>query len=161
MLRPSLKEVMDMEDTYDTLGTASVLDVKSLHNGFFKSGILQIVSARSRPDAFLSQATITNPADAQAGVVDIKAAKVGLLWRNDTKKKKTKSPWQEWGAILTSSQLYFFRDVGWIKRLMFQHESHQKSSPNTGIVLFRPPLSSFEPDALMSMDDAVALLDSG
>ena len=44
---------------------------------------------------------------------------------------------------------------------MFQHESHQKSSPNTGIVLFKPPLSSFEPDALMSMDDAVALLDSG
>jgi hypothetical protein len=160
ILRPPLKDVMDTEDTYNWLGTSSELDVASLHNGFFRSGIIQIVSARSRPDAFLTQATISNPAEAQAGLVDIKAAKVGLLWRKDPKKKKTKSPWQEWGAILTSSQLYFFRDVGWIKRLMFQHESHQKSSSNTGVVLFKPPLSSFEPDALMSMDDAVALLDS-
>jgi hypothetical protein len=160
MLRPSLKEVMDTEDTYSSLGTTSMLDVKSLHNGFFRSGILQIVSARSRPDAFLSQATITNPAEAQAGLVDIKAAKVGLLWRKDPKKKKTKSPWQEWGAILTSSQLYFFRDLGWIKRLMSQHESHQKLGSTAGPVLFKPPLTSFEPDALMSMDDAVALLDT-
>ena len=160
ILRPSLKDVMDTEDTYNSLGTASRLDVTSLHNGFFRSGILQIVSARSRPDAFLTQATISNPAEAQAGLVDIKAAKVGLLWRKDPKKKKTKSPWQEWGAILTSSQLYFFRDVGWIRRLMFQHESHKKLSSNIGPVLFQPPLSSFEPDALMSMDDAVALLDS-
>jgi ribosomal protein S18 len=159
-LRPSLKDVMDTEDTYNSLGTSPELDVASLHNGFFRSGIIQIVSARSRPDAFLTQATISNPAEAQAGLVDIKAAKVGLLWRKDPKKKKTKSPWQEWGAILTSSQLYFFRDVGWIKRLMFQHESHQKSGSHTEPVLFKPPLISFEPDALMSMDDAVALLDS-
>jgi hypothetical protein len=160
ILRPSLKDVMDTEDTYNTLGTSPALDVASLHNGFFRSGIIQIVSARSRPDAFLTQATISNPAEAQAGLVDIKAAKVGLLWRKDPKKKKTKSPWQEWGAILTSSQLYFFRDVGWIKRLMSQHESHQRSGSHTEPVLFKPPLSSFEPDALMSMDDAVALLDS-
>jgi hypothetical protein len=160
ILRPSLKEVMDTEDTYNSLGTASALDVTSLHNGFFRSGILQIVSARSRPDAFLTQATISNPAEAQVGLVDIKAAKVGLLWRKDPKKKKTKSPWQEWGAILTSSQLYFFRDLGWIKKLMSQHESHQKLGSNAGPVLFKPPLTSFEPDALMSMDDAVALLDS-
>ena len=160
VLRPPLKDVMDTEDTYNSLGTASRLDVTSVHNGFFRSGILQIVSARSRPDAFLTQATIRNPAEAQAGLVDIKAAKVGLLWRKDPKKKKTKSPWQEWGAILTSSQLYFFRDVGWIKRLMFQHESHKKLASNAGPVLFQPPLSNFEPDALISMDDAVALLDS-
>ena len=160
VLRPSLKDVMDTEDTYNSLGTVSALDVTSLHNGFFRSGILQIVSARSRPDAFLTQATISNPAQAQAGLVDIKAAKVGLLWRKDPKRKKTKSPWQEWGAILTSSQLYFFRDVGWIKRLMSQQESHKKLGSNAGPVLFQPPLSNFEPDALMSMDDAVALLDS-
>lgn len=160
VLRPSLKEVMDTEDTYNTLGTAPTLDVLGLHDAFFRSGILQIVSARSRPDAFLTQATISNPAEAQAGLVDIKAAKVGLLWRKDPKKKKTKSPWQEWGAILTSSQLYFFRDVGWIKRLIAQHESHQNRDDPSGPVLFRPPLTKFEPDALMSMDDAVALLDS-
>ena len=160
VLRPSLKEVMDTDDTYNSMGTAPALDVASLHHGFFRSGILQIVSARSRPDAFATQATISNPAEAQAGLVDIKAAKVGLLWRKDPKKKKTKSPWQEWGAILTSSQLYFFRDVSWIKKLISQHDAHQKQHHDAGPVMFKPPMSAFEPDALMSMDDAVALLDT-
>ncbi|RJE16423.1 guanyl-nucleotide exchange factor, partial [Aspergillus sclerotialis] len=84
----------------------------SLHETLAESGILQIVSARSRPDAFM-QASIGTPADSHPGLVDIKVAKVGLLWRKDPKKKRARSPWQEWGALLTFSQLYFFRDVNW------------------------------------------------
>ncbi|KAL9111203.1 MAG: hypothetical protein Q9227_004280 [Pyrenula ochraceoflavens] len=163
-LRPSLKDVVNTEDTYSSTGSKSNLDIDHLFNAFLKAGVLQIVSARSRPDAFLNQATITNPAEAQVGLVDIKAAKVGLLWRKDLKKKKARSPWQEWGAILTSSQLYFFRDVHWLKSLISQQESHEKSALKAGSevspVLFKPPLTEFKPDALMSMDDAVALLDT-
>jgi Sec7 domain len=161
LLRPSLKDVMDTEDTYSCTGTVSCLDANVLYQAFHKASVLQIVSARSRPDAFLSQATISNPAEAQAGLVDIKAAKVGLLWRKDPKKKKARSPWQEWGALLTGSQLYFFRDVAWVKNLMSQYEAHQKSTSDVNPVVFKPPLSSFQPDALLSMDDAVALLDTG
>jgi Sec7 domain len=161
ILRPSLKDVMDTEDTYSCTGTVSSLDANGLYQAFHKAAVLQIVSARSRPDAFLSQATISNPAEAQAGLVDIKAAKVGLLWRKDPKKKKARSPWQEWGALLTGSQLYFFRDVAWVKNLISQYEAHQKSGSDTNPVVFKPPLSSFQPDALLSMDDAVALLDDG
>jgi Sec7 domain/PH domain len=161
LLRPSLKEVMDTEDAYSCTGTAACMDASGLYQAFHKSGVLQIVSARSRPDAFLSQATISNPAEAQVGLVDIKAAKVGLVWRKDPKKKKARSPWQEWGAILTGSQLYFFRDVTWVKSLISQHESHQKLGPDANPVVFKPPLASFQPDALLSMDDAVALLDGG
>jgi Sec7 domain/PH domain len=160
VLRPSLKDVMDTEDTYKLTGTASAFDVKDLHNAFLKSSVLQIVSARSRPDAFMTQATITNPAEAQAGLVSIKVAKVGLLWRKDPKKKKAKRPWQEWGAILTDSKLYFFRDIGWIKKLIAQYEAHQRQSKKIGPLVFTPPLTSFEPDALMSVDDTVALMDS-
>ena len=159
-LRPSLKDVMKTEDTYEDTGTADTFDVEKLHMSFVKSGILQIVSARSRPDAFLTPATISNPSDAQAGLVDIKAAKVGLLWRKDPKKKKARSRWAEWGAILTGSQLYFFRDVGWVKTLMSQHQNHYKNGNSESPVVFRPPLTDFKPDALMSMDDSVALLDS-
>ncbi|ERF77247.1 hypothetical protein EPUS_05816 [Endocarpon pusillum Z07020] len=161
LLRPSLKDVMDTEDTYSYTGTVSSLDANGLYQAFHKAGVLQIVSARSRPDAFLSQATISNPAEAQAGLVDIKAAKVGLLWRKDPKKKKARSPWQEWGAILTGSQLYFFKDVTWIKSLIFQNETQQKSGADSNPIIFKPPLSSFQPDALLSMDDAVALHDAG
>jgi hypothetical protein len=161
LLRPSLKDVMDTEDTYSSTGTASSMDGHGLYQAFHKAGVLQIVSARSRPDAFLSQATISNPAEAQVGLVDIKAAKVGLLWRKDPKKKKARSPWQEWGALLTGSQLYFFKDVAWVKSLISQHDAHQKCGPDANPIVFKPPLASFQPDALLSMDDAVALLDAG
>ena len=159
-LRPSLKDVLQLEDPYRMLGTTESFDMTSLHEAFFRSGVLQIMSARSRPHAFASQATISNPANANPGVVDIKVAKVGLLWRKDIKKKKARSPWQEWGAILTSSQLYFFKDVAWVKTLVSQYDHHHKQG-NAGIaVIFKPALEDFKPDALMSTDDAVALTDS-
>jgi hypothetical protein len=160
MLRPTWKDVMDTEDAYNAMGTASAFDANDLHTAFARAGVLQIVSARSRPDAFLTQATITNPAEAQMGLVSIKVAKVGLLWRKDPKKKKAKRPWQEWGAILTDSKLYFFKDVGWVRKLMLQYDEYAKSLSKKGTLVFKPPLASFDPDAFMSMDDAIALLDS-
>lgn len=159
-LRPSLKDLMHLEEHYNYLGTAHSLNLQDLQKTFFKTGILQIVSARSRPDAFMSEKTVTNPEEAHPGIVDIKITKVGLLWRKDPKKKKTRSPWQEWGAILTGAQLYFFRNVAWIKNLMHQYEVHIKQGHDGIPVIFKPPLEQFKPEALMSTDDAVALLDS-
>lgn len=160
ILRPNLKEVMQMEDHYNYTGTAPSLNLKELQKTFFRTGILQIVSARSRPDAFMTEKTATNPEEAQPGVVDIKVTKVGLLWRKDVKKKKTRSPWQEWGAILTGAQLYFFRNTAWVKNLMHQYESHVKQGQDGVPIIFKPPLESFKPDALMSTDGAVALFDA-
>ncbi|GJN81155.1 hypothetical protein PLIIFM63780_004687 [Purpureocillium lilacinum] len=159
-LRPNLKDAMHLDDHYNYLGTATCLNLKDLQNTFFKTGVLQIVSARSRPDAFMSEKTATNPEDAHPGIVDIKITKVGLLWRKDSKKRKTRSPWQEWGAILTGAQLYFFRNTSWVKNLMHQYEHHVKVG-NDGIpIIFKPPLEEFKPDALMSTHGAVALMDS-
>jgi len=160
ILRPSLKDVMQLDDRYSYLGTAKSLDLKELQNTFFRTGILQIVSARSRPDAFMSEKTATNPEEAHPGIVDIKITKVGLLWRKDVKKKRTRSPWQEWGAILTGAQLYFFRNTTWVRNLMHQHETHTKYGHDGMPVIFKPPLEQFKPDALISTDGAVALLDS-
>lgn len=159
-LRPNLKDVMHLEEHYSYLGTAPSLNLQNLQKTFFRTGILQIISARSRPDAFMSEQTATNPEEAGPGIVDIKITKVGLLWRKDAKKKKTRSPWQEWGAILTGAQLYFFRNTAWIKNLMHQHETHIKQGHDGTPVIFKPPLEQFKPDALMSTDDAVALVDS-
>ncbi|KAA8634153.1 hypothetical protein SMACR_07025 [Sordaria macrospora] len=160
ILRPTLREVMHLEDPYNYLGTARTLNMKELHKTFFKTGVLQIVSARSRPDAFMSDQTANNPQDAHPGIVDIKITKVGILWRKDTKKKKTRSPWQEWGAILTGAQLYFFRNTTWIKHLMHQFEDHVKKGHDGDPCIFKPPLEEFKPDALMSTDGAVALMDA-
>lgn len=160
-LRPNLKDVMQLEEHYSYLGTAVSLDLDDLQKTFFKTGVLQIVSHRSRPDAFMSPNTMANPSEAGPGIVDIKITKVGLLWRKDVKKKKTRvSPWQEWGAILTGAQLYFFRNTAWIKSLQSQQEQHQRQGIDGTPVIFKPPLESFKPDVSMSTDDAVALLDS-
>ena len=159
-LRPSLKDVMNLDDHYTYLGTAPSLNLANLNKTFFKSGILQIVSSRSRPEAFTSPETMANPAEAHPGVVDVKITKVGILWRKDMKKKKARSPWQEWGAILTGAQLYFFRNTTWIKNLMHQHDSHHKHRLPGSPVVFKPPLEQFKPDVLMSTEDAVALLDT-
>ncbi|POS86859.1 hypothetical protein EPUL_002477, partial [Erysiphe pulchra] len=159
-LRLNLKDVLFLEEHYSYLGTATSLNLLDLQKTFFRTGILQIVSARSRPDAFMSDVTVNNPEEAQAGIVDIKITKVGLLWRKDLKKKKTRSPWQEWGAILTGAQLYFFKNTNWIKSLMHQLETHIRQGNDVIPVIFKPPLDQFKPDALMSTDDSVALMDS-
>ncbi|KAJ5964819.1 uncharacterized protein N7479_004695 [Penicillium vulpinum] len=157
-LRPSLKDVMDLDDTYNHFGTAGPPDMEALHLAFTKSGILQIISLRSRPDAFMP-ASLDSPLDSNPGLVDIKVAKVGLLWRKDPKKKKARSPWQEWGAILTFSQLYFFRNVTWVRTLMAQHDAYVKNG-RRGTLVFKPPLAEFKPDNIVSTGDTVALLDS-
>ncbi|SPN98852.1 related to sec7-domain protein [Cephalotrichum gorgonifer] len=160
VLRPNLKDVMHLEDHYSYLGTAKCLDLKELQRTFFKTAVLQIVSARSRPDAFMSEKTATNPQESHPGIVDIKITKVGLLWRKDAKRSKTRSKWQEWGAILTGAQLYFFRDTAWVKSLMHQYEAHAKQGNDVLPVIFEPPLEQFKPDILFSTDGAVALVDS-
>lgn len=159
-LRPSLKDVMIKDDPYNYLGTSKSLDLAEMNQAFFKSGVLQILSSRSRPEAFMSPETMANPAGAHPGVVDIKVTKVGILWRKDMKKKKARSPWQEWGAVLTGSQLYFFHNTAWVKSLMHQYDTHQKHGLAGTPVTFKPPLEHFKPDALISTDNAVALLDT-
>ncbi|KAL6862359.1 guanine nucleotide exchange factor [Trichoderma novae-zelandiae] len=159
VLRPNLKSALPLEDQYCYLGPGQSLNLKDLQKTFFRTGVLQIVSARSRPDAFMSDKPLNNPDDAP-GIVDIKITKVGLLWRKEAKKRKTRSPWQEWGAILTGAQLYFFRNTGWVKSLMHQYESHVKAGHDGIPITFQPPLEEFKPDALMSTKGAVALLDT-
>jgi len=159
-LRPPLKEILNLEDNFNFVGVQDALDVNRLHASFSRCGLLQLVSARSRPEAFTSLNTISNPNEANPGLVNIQVVKAGLLWRKDTKKKKTRSPWQEWGAILTPSQLYFFKNVGWVKTLMQQFETQQRHQGHRGSYLFKPPLSEFKPDLGISANNAVALLDS-
>jgi hypothetical protein len=158
LLRASLKDVVPLDDLYSYTGTASRLDIGALHAAFFRSAVLQIVSARSRPDAFMTQQSMENPEGADPGVVEMKVTKVGLLWRKELKRKKTRSPWHEWGAVLTGSQLYFFRNITWVKSLMQQYEQHHKHGTGTPVI-FKPALPDFKPDAQISTDDAVALLD--
>ncbi|KAF2819301.1 hypothetical protein CC86DRAFT_460452 [Ophiobolus disseminans] len=157
-LRPTIKDVMNIDDPYNYLGTAATLDTKNVYKSFTRYGIIQIVSSRSRPEAFMSEAAQENPLGTSVGIVEMPVTKVGILWRKGTKRKKARSPWQEWGAVLTRSGLSFFKNSSWTKNLMHQHEQQQKHG-ETGPVLFQPPLEDFKQDHIIPMDGAVALVD--
>ncbi|CAO2651660.1 Nn.00g042300.m01.CDS01 [Neocucurbitaria sp. VM-36] len=158
-LRPTIRDVMNLDDPYNYIGTAATLDTKNIYKLFSRYGVIQIVSSRSRPEAFMSEAAQENPLGTSVGIVEMPVTKVGVLWRKDTKRKKARSPWQEWGAVLTRSGLSLFRNSSWTKNLMNQHEAHQKRG-ETGPVLFQPPLENFKQDHIIPMDGAVTLVDN-
>ena len=60
-LRPPIREVMNLEDHFNYLGTAYSYNLLDLSKSFFKFGVLQILSSRSRPEAFTSPQTMANP----------------------------------------------------------------------------------------------------
>ncbi|KAF2736277.1 hypothetical protein EJ04DRAFT_490331 [Polyplosphaeria fusca] len=159
VLRPTIKDVMNLDDPYSYLGSSPTLDTKNLYKSFSRYGVIQIVSSRSRPEAFMSQAAQDNPLETSVGIVEMPVTKIGVLWRKDAKKKKARSPWQEWGAVLTRSGMSLFRNSGWTKSLMHQHDQHQKQGLS-GPVVFHPPLHDFKPDHVIPMDQAVALVDN-
>jgi hypothetical protein len=159
VLRPTIKDVMNIDDPYNYLGTAATLDAKNIYKSFTRYGVIQIVSSRSRPEAFMSEAAQENPLGTSVGIVEMPVTKVGVLWRKGTKRKKARSPWQEWGAVLTRSGLSFFKNSSWTKNLMQQHEQHLKRG-ETGPVLFQPPLEDFKQDHIIPMDGAVSLVDN-
>lgn len=158
-LRPNIRDVMNLDDPYNYLGTAPTLDTRNLWKSFSRYGIIQIVSSRSRPEAFMSQDTQENPLETSVGIVEMPVTKVGVLWRKDAKRKKARSPWQEWGAVLTRSGLSLFRNSSWAKNLMHQHDTHQKHGESSPVV-FQPPLQDFKQDHIIPMDGAVALVDN-
>lgn len=159
VLRPTIKDVMNLDDPYNYLGTAATLDTKNIYKSFTRYGVIQIVSSRSRPEAFMSEAAQENPFGTSVGIVEMPVTKVGILWRKDPKRKKARSPWQEWGAVLTRSGLSLFRNSNWTKNLMAQHEQHIKHG-ETGPVIFSPALQEFKQDHMIPMDGAVALVDN-
>jgi hypothetical protein len=161
-LRPPIKESMTLEDPYHFTRTPGEIDMNYLQRAFTHTGHLQIISARSRPAAYENHQNNLHPneTETQQGIVDLKITKVGVLWRKAAKKKKTRSPWSEWGAVLTGSQLYLFKNVHWAKGLIHQFTSHQRVGQSRTPVIFKPPLSDFKPDSLLKIDHAVALVDS-
>lgn len=156
-LRVPLKDALRLDDIYNYQGTVDGFDISYLREAFSSYGTLEVVSLRSRPDAFAENSTIQNPLEASPGLVAIRVVKVGLLWRKEPKRRKMQSPWQQWGALLTPSGLYFFRNHSWTKSMITQVEAYQKTG--TARLIFKPPLEEFKPDHTVPIRGVVALLD--
>lgn len=132
-IRPSLDNALGQDCPYSYAAPESREEFSSVRQAFINGPSLQLTSSRSRPGAFLSPDTTDNPLMADPGVIDIKIAKVGLLFRKEQKRvlSTARSVWREWGAILTASQLYLFKETQWVKSILKDLEAgHQVISAN-------------------------------
>jgi len=155
VLRPALKNVMNLEDTYHYLAPNGRIDVAKLKESFAKPGILRLISSRSRPEAFVAANTALEAAT--QGVVEISVVKIGVIWRKDVKRKKTQRTWQVWIAMLTQSKIYFFRNTGWIRILLEKWEMHEKHPDRR--LIYTPQIEDFKPDMSILTVNAIALFD--
>ncbi|KAG5368795.1 Protein transport protein [Yarrowia sp. E02] len=119
-IRPSLDDALSQDCPYSYEAPETREAFHAVRLAFSNGASLQLTSSRSRPGAFLTQDTTDNPLMADPGVIDIKIAKVGILYRKEQKRvlSTARSIWKEWGAILTASQLYLFKETQWIKSIL-------------------------------------------
>lgn len=104
-IRPKITIHADM-DPYDFFCVKDREEMVKLRDDFENGPSLQLISQRSRPEAYRDDPHMQIP-----GVVDIKIVKAGFLYRSDAKRKG----WKKWGIILTASRLYTFKDVNWFQ----------------------------------------------
>jgi hypothetical protein len=163
-LRPNLGEFK--EDPYEFVPVESKDQFLELRNQFIYGPILQLVSQRSRPEAFRFPNDTTDPQYSEPGVVDIKAVKIGTLYRQEARRVLSKATWKECGAILTASHLYIFKDVTWLKNAISSQPvvdvtsepADLMSEPATTTI--RVAMSDFNANADIATTEMVALLSS-
>lgn len=156
-LRPNLGSVLVTSDPFEPTLVETPTEFAALRSRFAAGPTIQLVSQRSRPDAWQSDVEdrarlstqnllqITTP-----GVVEIKVVKIGILLRREPSKKMLpyKNSWREWGAILTESQLYLFKNVAWVKSII--------ETPSTGTIT-RAPMDGFNATTISSTKDMAAM----
>lgn len=156
-LRPHLTPILEHNHTLAYTGTLPVINIAKLHRAFTHPATLQLVSARSRPEAFATDSSIQNPLDTDPGLVDIQITKIGILKKREQKKAGSKPVYREWGVMLTPSQLLLFKNVTWVKHYMHQARDHNMKSER---LVLTPPVHNYAPDSYMPTSDTVAMYDS-
>ncbi|BFZ53381.1 hypothetical protein PYCC9005_000404 [Savitreella phatthalungensis] len=157
VLRPPLNALLSVTNELSYAGTLPVINVAKLHASFLNAAILQLVSARSRPEAYVDADGNIDPLDTEPGVVDVKVYKIGILKKKEQKRPDVKGSYREWGVFLTGAQLLLFKNVGWVKHYMQQVRDHtSKSEP----CRLEPPWSKYAPDTYFPVGDAAAIYDS-
>jgi hypothetical protein len=165
LIRPSLASVLKLEDCYGFPNVPSKERYLQIRKEFDQGPRLQLTSQRSRPEAFLAPDTNLDSGHGLPGVVDIKVVKIGILFKREPKRMLySKSSWKEWGAILTASQFYLFKDVSWIKSAILSQPNCRKNSESSdedsspeGEGVIKASIDGFHPSSVLSTVDMAAL----
>lgn len=155
-LRPQISSILQHDNCLSYTGTLPVINVAKLHAAFTHPATLQLVSARSRPEAFVTDHSTQNPQDTDPGLVDIQITKIGILKRKEQKRAGSKPVYREWGVMLTPSQILFFKNIAWVKHYMHQIRDHDRDDS----LILDPPVHNYSPDTYMPTSDTVAIFDS-
>ncbi|ORY84817.1 hypothetical protein BCR37DRAFT_377594 [Protomyces lactucae-debilis] len=154
-LRPQLTDILSKPMTLSYTGTLPVINVAKLHSAFVNAARLQLVSERSRPEAYISEDGQQDPLATEPGLVDVKITKIGMLKKKEQKRANSKPVYREWGVMLTASQLLFFKDLGWVRHYMQQTLEHKKQE----LLTLTPPVHNYSPDTYMPTAHTVAFHD--
>ncbi|EEB08112.1 guanyl-nucleotide exchange factor Sec73 [Schizosaccharomyces japonicus yFS275] len=189
LLRSGLS-LYPFKHTYYCYKSDPQLELEFIRNKIANPAILQIVSERSHPMAFSGHFRGL-PDNADPGMVDIHVASLDTLLYSDRKRKSFSTSFLKEGlVILTTSQLYLFRNMRWARKLQAQVKKYESNKSKTkppnkqrfyrfitnhsdstlsinsthaplktdevAPLVFKPPVSNFNPDSAISLINAFA-----
>lgn len=166
-LRVNVDSQISLENPFRWDGTGTSWDYDEVLQGFVGGHVVQLTSTDMRtttPFFSLSVGGIPAPPVNGLGNVPetllvsepwtIKLTKVAVLSRKDDILEGGKKPlnrkWRPYSVALTKSQLLLFRDLSWSTTLLSWNDPPRK-----------PPIpsTSFKPDEIISLNNALAVLD--
>lgn len=164
----NVEQHIPFENHYSYKDNSGVWNEESMHKIFINAGVIEVVRSDRRMSTLgfglnfggtgathqnsrqLSDPTYSHQNSA------LRVVKVGLFYRKETSldfgKRVKASKWRLWSVILTSSQLFFFRDQAWATSLQEQMRYRDKR-------ILVPPVPLLKPDEVLSLKDSVALHD--
>lgn len=175
-LRLGVENFIPRKTPYKYLGTAAAWDHEELRQAFAEASVVELgdkeAARRQAAVAIMASAgfTSTGPAvlplsfSGHSGVAPsafndvwtFKLTKIGVINRKEDVleggKKSTARKWRQYKVALTGSQLLFFKDLRW--------DHHLAEKAGGGRVLTLPHPSMVKPDEVISVNDAIAVLDT-
>ncbi|CAG8615948.1 12590_t:CDS:2 [Acaulospora colombiana] len=155
--KPSVKDIVPMENPYSYMGTLPALDVGNLHRAFSSAQTIQITGVQNRHKNDAAHGTPLNQYQSVSNKNDetflLKITKGGRLIKKidmiDGKKKGNFSRnWRQYGVILSGSQLMFFKDEALSTQLAELKDPEKLKK-----------LPTLRPDAILMTADSVAVYD--
>lgn len=175
--RPEIEALIPEDSPYSTLGAEG--DVEVLRKSFLAAPWIEIATARPtvptgaawngtdyQTSAMMTSFAANEPPDT---FVTLKITQAGLVSRKDDvvegSKKARSRKWTQFGMLLTSAQLLFFKDTTWVNALSMQIAKQHREAEMVGQDLsggfpIHPRVTSFKPDLVLSLSDTIAVKDA-
>jgi hypothetical protein len=155
-LRVPVASFIPLNTPYSYEPELLTLSAESLQRTFAQASLIEVDMASYAATSVIrigyrtSSSNLPTPSSEKSFL--LRVSKIGVLRKKehmtDTGKKAGNRKWRPFSVLLTGSQLLFFRDLSWVD-ILGEEDS-----------LSLPPGSLFKPDEVISLNNAIALIDS-